>query len=293
MVIVQLIGGLGNQLFQYAAGRAIAQHCGTTLKIDVSAFEYYPLRAYRLAYFNIIEEFATLQEVQRLKPRRRQMLVWLYRWIEHFLLPSHRQPVFHEQSQAVIEPDVFKINQDVYLIGYWQSEYYFSDIADLIRREFTWKHAPDALNESMLATIEQTNSVSIHIRRGDYVTNAETNRFHGSLGIDYYENAIAFVASRVSNPHFFVFSDDMPWVKENLRLAFPATYVEHNGAAKDYEDLRLMSHCKHHIIANSSFSWWGAWLASFPEKIVVAPRKWFAQTDVDVSSRYPVGWNLL
>ena len=292
-MIVQLIGGLGNQLFQYAAGRAVAQRNQTDLKLDIRGFKTYALRAYRLGLYNVVEDFATPQEIYRLRPRRRHMIRRLQHRILRQFAPPYRQPVFRERSVYAVDPDLFKLQQDVYLIGYWQSEQYFADIADRVRREFTLKQAPDEPNRRMLDQIDRTNSVSLHVRRGDYATDPTTNRVHGTLSTTYYDDAIQYIAERVANPHFFIFSDDIPWVKENLRLTFPRTYIEHNGAEQDYEDLRLMSHCQHHIIANSSFSWWGAWLSSFAGKVVVAPRQWYAQTTVDVSSRYPSGWELL
>lgn len=293
MVIVQLKGGLGNQLFQYAIGREIACRNGAELKLDVSIFETCGLRSYRLNHFNIIEEFASQENIQRLNPGRSQPFAWVNSQVKRRLLPYWRQSTIIERC-STFDQDVLKAGKDTYLIGYWQSERYFVGIANLIRNEFTLKENPDGQNQRVLASIEQSNSVSIHIRRGDYVTSPEANQVHGVLGLEYYGGAVDFIASKVSQPQFFVFSDDMAWVKLHLKTSFPMVFVEHNDYLRDYEDLRLISHCKYHIIANSSFSWWGAWLSNFPNKIVIAPQRWFAQDEIDVSSsRCPPSWVLL
>jgi hypothetical protein len=136
-------------------------------------------------------------------------------------------------------------------------------------------------------------AVSLHVRRGDYATDRAITQIHGLASQEYYQAAIQKVAERVDHPHFFVFSDEIAWAKENLRLPFPATYIDHNGADYDYEDLRLISHCRYHILANSTFSWWGAWLATFPEKFVIAPRHWFADLNSVPPSIYPPEWMVL
>lgn len=293
MVIVQLKGGLGNQLFQYAIGRSLAHRNGVDLKIDVSVFgDGCGLRSYRLGHLNIIEDFATPKDIQRLNPRRLQPLAWLGCQIKRRLLPYYRQSIIRERSLS-FDTDVLKAGGHVYLIGYWQSERYFTEIANLIRSDFTIKNNPLGQNQDTLENIERCNSVSIHIRRGDYATNQTTNRVHGVLELDYYRKAVDFIARKISRPQFFVFSDDMTWVKQNFKLSLPVFFIEHNSTLTEYEDLRLMSQCKYHIIANSSFSWWGAWLATFPDKIIIAPHKWFAQDEIDITSRYPSSWVLL
>ena len=293
MVIVQLNGGLGNQLFQYGAGRAIAHRNRVPLKMDLSILQTSTLRTYRLAYFNVIEEFAKEEEIRRLlTPRRTEVVPRLCNNMRRCFLPYYRHPVLRERSRS-FDPKVLKARRNTYLVGYWQSERYFADIADLIRSEFALRHQPDGVNQRVLAEIGQANSVSLHIRRGDYVVNPKTNRVHGVLGMDYYRTAVSFIADRVEQPHFFVFSDDTPWCRQHLKMPFATFFMEHNGEEKDYEDLRLMRNCKHHIIANSSFSWWGAWLSEYPHKLVVAPRKWYAEAEYDPASRFPSDWTVL
>ena len=138
--------------------------------------------------------------------------------------------------------------------------------------------------------ISQTNSVSLHIRRGDYVSNQKTNQTHGTCDLDYYQRCITEIEKEVENPYFFVFSDEIEWVKENLKINHPAEYVDQNTGDKSYEDMRLMSQCKHNVIANSSFSWWGAWLNSYPDKIVFAPKRWFASDKHNTKDLIPEGW---
>jgi len=132
--------------------------------------------------------------------------------------------------------------------------------------------------------------VSLHIRRGDYVSNRSTLEIHGVLGIDYYVRALNLMEEKVKEPQIFVFSDDIPWARDNLKTNLPLQFIDHNGVEKNYEDLRLMSNCKNHIIANSSFSWWGAWLSSNSEKIVITPMNWFNQSNMDTRDLIPVSW---
>jgi Glycosyl transferase family 11 len=178
---------------------------------------------------------------------------------------------------------------DSYLMGYWQSEQYFADIANIIREDFTFKLPMSQQNAELAKQINQVNAVSLHIRRGDYANNPETMATYGLCSLDYYKEAIRYIVERVNAPHFFIFSDDINWVKNNLKIDYPYQYVDHNHGTESYNDMRLMSLCKHHIIANSSFSWWGAWLNRNPEKLVVAPQKWFAN-ELNVDDLFPRGW---
>ncbi len=293
MVIVRLIGGLGNQMFQYAAGRSLALRHGVALKLDISGFADYPLRRYSLGCFNIVEEFASPEEIARVKSPPRRRLVRLIRRAWRKVAgppPYYRQPVFQESMLRPFDPNIWRTPRDVYLDGYWQSEKYFKDIEHIIRSEFTFRPEQDLQSRDIAAMIAETNSVSIHVRRGDYVSNPLTNRVHGVCGLDYYAACVRFMADRVGKPHFFVFSDEPEWAAENLRFAYPMTFVTHNRDGREYEDLRLMSLCRHHIIANSSFSWWGAWLNARAGKIVLAPQRWFNEPDRDTSDLVPDGW---
>lgn len=290
MVIVRIIGGLGNQLFQYAAGRQLAQRLNTPLKLDVTAYKHYPLRCYKLAHFSIKANLTRSYEVATLNPEYRCRFVTPLGGVIRRMTPSKQRIVLREDMIGPVRREVLEAAGDVYLSGYWQSEKYFATVATLIRREFSVKSEPDARNQEMAARIMNCNAVSLHVRRGDYVINPDTNRLHGVCEIDYYQSCVKELVKHVSQPHFFVFSDDPEWVRNNLQLSYPATLIAHNGAAKDFEDLRLMSLCQHHIIANSSFSWWGAWLGRNPDKWVFAPRRWFRDAQIDTSDLIPAGW---
>jgi hypothetical protein len=177
---------------------------------------------------------------------------------------------FHYDPKIVTLPD------GIYLHGYWQSEKYFSNISEIIHREISVKSPITGRNAEIAEHIASCQSVSVHIRRADYVTKAYTELFE-PCSLEYYSAAILRLARVVKKPHLFVFTDDKAWVHENFKFSYPITFVDHNGPDKNYEDLRLMSLCKHNIIANSTFSWWGAWLNSNPNKIVFAPNKWFTE----------------
>ena len=290
MVIVKLVGGLGNQLFQYAAARRLSVLHQTTLKLDITPFEYYKLHRYSLSPFRIQEVFATPEEIAEVKGTSKKRLAKrAFRWSQK-LKPYYRRSIFRELHPGIFDPNIVKTPKHVYLDGYWQSEKYFVDIEDVIRREFTVKVEQDPQSREIAEQIANTQSMSIHVRRGDYVSNSETRRVHGVCGLDYYKQCVSLIAEKITYPHFFVFSDDPGWVTENLRIDYPTTFVTHNDATRNYEDLRLMSQCKHHITANSSFSWWGAWLCTNPEKIVLTPQKWLNIPDYNLQDLIPASW---
>jgi hypothetical protein len=293
VIITHLIGGLGNQMFQYAAGRALSIRHKAQLLLDIGDFSEYRLhQGFELA--SVFSCPVTLAEPQDV----RSVLGWqssrLVRKIfarpalrsirnRHFTLEPH----FHYWSgiRDVLPP--------CYLMGYWQSERYFADVAPTIRKDFTFREPLSGRNLELAAEITSVNAVSLHVRRGDYVSDPKTTATHRVCSLEYYHSAIKYIADHVERPHFFVFSDDMDWVKSNLKSQFPLSYVDHNQGADSYNDMRLMSLCHHHIISNSSFSWWGAWLDDRPDKIVIAPKRWFANYEADTRDLYCPGWVLL
>lgn len=248
------MGGIGNQMFQYAAARAVAERTDQEIKLDISAYKQNNLRHYSLSHFNIRENFAELKDF--------------------FWLKLYKEPHFE------FDPQTLNIGKDVYMQGYFQSEKYFKDIEGLIRKDFTFRG-------DVRRKIQDANSVNVHIRRGDYVSNPKTNVHHGICPMGYYRKAISLIANRIKDPHFFVFSDDINWAKDNFHFEYPITFVAGN---EDWEDMQLMTHCKHHIIANSAFSWWGAWLSPFPEKTIIAPKKWFNKANLGTKDLIPNGW---
>lgn len=281
MIIVKLIGGLGNQLFQYALGKHLSILNKTDLVFDVSEFETYKLHAYSLDHFNIKARIATAKEVSHFRKYKRKSgkINFLY----NRLIANQKK--YFQEKQFHFDLDVLRVRNATYLDGFWQTEKYFKDIETIIREEVTLKAPLSPLSQKIAEDIASKNAVAMHIRRADYVKNPETLKYHGACSVDYYMKASALIAEKIEAPHFFVFSDDPQWVKENIKLNFPTTYVDHNKADKNYEDLTLMSLCKHNIIANSSFSWWGAWLNRNKNKIVIGPAQWFNEVKKSVSTR--------
>lgn len=288
-VVVQLIGGLGNQMFQYAVGRAISARCKVPLLLDVSGFEKYSLRRYELDAMAIDACIATRKELAQYNGTAPHQNI-LMRTLDRFNL-SRKGQVLAEASYSYDER-VVTVDAPVYLKGYWQTERYFAHLADDIRREFSLKNGFDSSNEKIAQLIDAAgdNSVSLHIRRGDYVNNPHTAQYHGVCSLDYYKDAVAHVAGHLAAPHFFVFSDDHTWVIENFNIGHQYTLVDVNGPDRGIWDMALMKRCRHHIIANSSFSWWGAWLNPSQKKIVVTPKHWFAGANLDTKDLIPCGW---
>lgn len=289
MIIVKLIGGLGNQMFQYAVGRYLAMKNKNTLKLDISGFRDYKLRNYDLGHFNIRENIATSKDLSGVIFPSDRFIHKIGKYLK-IKTANVQQIRYIKEQKSDFHPEILTLRDNIYLDGYWQSEKYFSDIQDVIRKEFTVKNKPDPINESYLGEIVDCESVSVHIRRGDYVSNPTTNQVHGFLGLEYYQRAMNAMLEKIGNPHFFVFSDDPEWAERNIKANAPITYVKHNGT-KSYEDLRLMSTCKHHIIANSSFSWWGAWLSPDKEKFVIAPKRWFKSDRLNARDLIPDSWH--
>jgi Glycosyl transferase family 11 len=284
VILLRLSGGLGNQLFQYAAGRQLADLHQSELVLDTHWYTHIPKldtpRTYELGHYPVRARETTVLESYwcRLHGGRiSRRLPFLPRRWKHF-----SEKGFSFDSAFLRLPD------ETYLDGYWQSYRYFEGVASLIRTELTPSLVMGANDRAIANLMNSTQSISIHVRRGDYVNNAASAQ-HGVCGLDYYHRAVNHLLDRVQPAHFFVFSDDPMWTRENLLLPADTTYVEHNDASTAFQDLRLMSLCKHHIVANSSFSWWGAWLNSDPGKVVVCPKQWFADGR-DTSSLPPPDW---
>lgn len=285
MIIIKLKGGLGNQMFQYACAKHLAERNNDVLKLDLG--QYRPggtpagdtVRTYGLDKFAISAQAASEEEIGKIGGRP-SFAVRLMRKIVNKLRPI---------NSYVFDPKVLDQKGDAYLVGFFQSEKYFKDIEFIIRNEFQLKDIMGRAAHAALEDIERSNAVSIHIRRGDYVNNKNANAFHGVCSPEYYHQAIELIAKRVDSPKYFVFSDDIEWVKENIEISAPVVYVSNKDIA-DHEELVLMSKCKHNIIANSSFSWWGAWLNANPNKIVVVPKQWASDARVNTVDAVPAAW---
>jgi Glycosyl transferase family 11 len=290
MVIVRLMGGLGNQMFQYAAARRMALTRQVPLKLDISEFARSPDRVYALGALSIQEAFATPEELREITgPRARGVRRLVFRLRRRFGI-GYGWSWIHERGLSPFDRRVLEARERTYLDGYWQSEQYFGDVADTIRREFTIGFPPDARSREIAGQIATSDSVSVHVRRGDYVADPRASPARNICTPDYYHRSVARIAERVGNPHLFLFSDDPEWVAANLRFEHPVTLVSEAAGHKEHEDLRLMSACRHHIIANSSFSWWGAWLNPRRDKVVIAPRRWMNDSRVDDRDVVPPTW---
>lgn len=292
MIIVRLSGGLGNQMFQYAAGLSLALKHGVELRFDLDWFDAFKLhQGLELPrVFGLELPLASALEKRRVlgllsESRLRQLLS---RRSLRFLRPTRFaiEPHFDFWPQFTHLPD------DAYLDGYWQSERYFSLHAEQVRKAFSVTSPLDASNAALARQIDATTSVSVHVRRGDFARKPEVSRVHGVDLSDYYRNSIEVIGRRLDNPHYFIFSDEPEWVRNHLDIGAPWTVVDHNSGENSYRDMQLMSLCRHHVIANSTFSWWGAWLNPRADKIVVAPRQWFAN-DTPTNDLIPATWERL
>jgi hypothetical protein len=291
------MGGLGNQLFQYAFGKSIAKESDKEVAYDLSWFdsgaEYDHDHLY-LDYFQTDYEVADESDVNSIFPlggRGRQLAKRLYK-----KSPLAVQTVFNyyrdiDQDQTDIfntgpfkfrySPKVYQTGNIAYFDGYWQANQYVDSVAERLGEELTFQEPSTDEDRRILSQITQSDSVSIHLRRGDYTANNMT------LSLDYYTEAIEKIQSQIEKPSFYIFSDDVEWVENELEIDRDTTYVNHNNAETCYEDLRLMSECDHNIIANSTFSWWGAWLNQNEDKTVIAPQIWLGRQtgEVDILPR--------
>jgi len=263
MNIVKISGGLGNQMFQYALYRSLKSK-GLDVKVDLSYYNQFDIHSgYELnRVFGLSPDVATKDKVEKLSNYSSN-----YLWRLYFKYRSKKTHFYQKNSS--FDASVFNL-QDTYLDGYWQSDKYFIDISKMIISEFNCLVPCDDANHNLESIMIKSNSVSVHIRRGDYL-NSYT---HNVCNLDYYRKAIDYMNKNLDNPVFFIFSDDIEWAIENLDLD-GAKFISWNTGEESYIDMILMSKCKHNVICNSSFSWWGAYLNSNPNKFVTAPFKWF------------------
>ncbi|MGA0556981.1 alpha-1,2-fucosyltransferase [Larkinella sp. VNQ87] len=290
MVISCLMGGLGNQLFQYAFGLRLAHDRQTDLKLSTTLLESrlmarlrnYTLRPYELDVFNLTIPCTSSFETALALAKATS---------------GASGSVFLRETPN-LTPNLPTLNPSAPLVfcwGYWQSEAWFKPVAPLLRQQLRFrKPLSDASQRYADAIARARTPVFLHVRRGDYVTNANARQLHGFAGETYYRNAIERMREQVEEPHFFVFSDELLWVKTTLGpLLNPATYVEGNTGSDSWQDLALMSQCRHAIVANSSFSWWGAWLNPAENRLVLAPRQWFVSAAAQTKVVVPEQWTLL
>jgi len=290
IVIVRLQGGLGNQMFQYAFAVLLAKKNGTGVFLDKNFFS---LREKKVGF----------------TPRNFELNIFGNKYLEatHSQLLSFYNLSFLDKIKKklrlnypkIYNESVFGFNQSalnikapVYLNGYFQSSKYFIGYEELIKHLFLFPiNELDILNKELLTTIKNANTISVHIRRGDYAEDKVTQQFHGCCSIEYYQKAIAVLMNRYSDFTLVFFSDDVNWVKEQFEnLPYPKLFINNNSAENSWKDMLLMSSCTHNIIANSSFSWWAAWLNENTEKTVIAPKKWFEAKELDTKTILPEEW---
>jgi hypothetical protein len=292
MVIVTLGGGLGNQLFQYATGKQVAQRNNTSLKMYISNFKNEVGRSYKLGYFNIKEDFATEAEVDRLigPYYSETMYAKLYRKLDSYR-PKYKRRYYREDEYWGFEPAVMQTRSNILLEGFWQHHKYVEQFPAILKQELTLKPEYESHADIMLRIANDENAVSLHFRRGDYQSDPNNLNFFGLVPLDYYYNAINYILARVPGATFYIFSDDLDWVKNNLQSDATIVFVDLEGGTKDYVELDAMSKCRHNVIANSSFSWWAAYLNKNQDKIVIAPKKWVVdeQQNSKVQVQLP-GW---
>lgn len=283
-VITRILGGLGNQMFQYACGKALAKRTNAKLLLDLSGFMGYRQHKYGLCGFQINEPTP---------PFNLRMGGAPYSILSRMGVPVNKLlslqgfKYVEENQDLSFKSQILSLDCSVYLDGYWQSEGYFADIADEIRSIFLLSSDSKDIILPIKAGVP---NASLHIRRGDYAHNAEASVVHGVLSLDYYQNAIALLEKIIGKRfQVFIFSDDIEWAKRNLLLEQDMFFLSASTNTPQNE-IRAMAKCDHHIIANSTFSWWGAWLNPAPGKSVIAPKQWFMTTKYLSEQIYPPGW---
>lgn len=282
MIITRLQGGLGNQMFQYAAGRSLSLRNSTNLLLDVSVYGQNNFRSYGLDAFDIAADKATAEEIDRLKPKGIGFLFDAFKPIGKKRLLKEKDFAFNESILQVQSPAYLECS----INGGWQSEKYFIENAEVIRKDFELKNVYNEKLRAFISKIDGVNSASLHVRRGDYLQ-PKHQKIYSQIPLSYYQEALAMFNPKAE---LFVFSDDSNWVKANLAIPSDSkiTYISGEGFAPQ-EELFLMSRCKHSITANSTFSWWGAWLNGNPHKIVITPRQWFVDGRNE-SDLIPTSW---
>lgn len=274
MKVVNVLGGLGNQMFQYALAVALKQRFPESdVKIDPSGFRGYLLHnGYELKrIFNVeIPEASAADQTKLFYPLRNYRM-WQ---VGRRFLPKRKSTVYENEDMAFM-PSVLSDDASKYYLGYWQTEKYFADCRDAILKAFEFPPLePGSKNYEVSEQLKGKNVVSVHVRRGDYLTLSNTQNI---CNLDYYKKAISQILQKTTPDAYLVFSDGIDWCKENLSDSFgdvPVIFVDWNKGEDSFRDMQLMSLCSHNIIANSSFSWWGAWLNNNPDKIVIAPSRW-------------------
>lgn len=294
MIVVRFLGGLGNQMFQYAFGLALSRKYNQQLYFDDT---YYIVNSQPKEQFTVRkQELGLFEKLEfRIAPKILKTIIHTSnRYLLRIRRKSGRYIEIYQVENEYIYIPILKKNKIHVFIGYFQCEEYFLSIAADIRSHFTFPDLDEA-NKNIALEMKEKNSVSIHIRRGDYVTIDFANMYHGVQPLSYYFKAIELLKGLYNNLEFFIFSDDMDWVKENFKLTGESIhFIEGNNGSDAWKDLALMTYAKHHILANSSFSWWGAWLARNAGTKIV-PANWFnpEKAKFRIQDFIPPSWTII
>ena len=287
MIVVRLNGGLGNQLFQYATGRHLAQLNDAELFLDtsflLSSNKYAGNWNYELDAFSIVSKIA---DEKLLHAFHGSDFSTSERVLTRIIsLGKNRKYKFDEYG---FDQHVLELKGNYYLRGYFQSEKYFKNIAEIIRNDLPIKDEFIPKDQALIDKISGSKSVSIHIRRGDYIRNLSSMDAHGLCSKDYYTKSIEFIKRELGEDiHFYFFTDDEDWINREMRWDIDCTLI---SGKTTVEDFYLMSICKHNIIANSTFSWWAAWLNANPDKKVIIPKHWRTNVKTEDIQLNPTGW---
>lgn len=296
MIIIKIASGLGNQLFQYAFAKSLTQKTDIEIKIDTSCFDLpkntITPRPFLLDKFKISLQIADRNDFKKIgvpypadRTFKENIRRVVFKLKEFFRTKRNRKIIINHNLN--FNESMFNIPDNSYVSGAWTNENYFNNIRTIIGEEFSPKFDLGSKSKELMSEIQNSNSISVHIRRGDYLR--YTHKFK-ILSEDYYNGAVKLIKEKVKNPMFFIFSDDINYVKENYSKIFGSNSVYVSGQnIPDYEELYLMNNCKHNIIANSTFSWWGAWLNHNNNKIVIAPKQ-YRQDDKEMSDFIPKSW---
>lgn len=269
MIIVKLVSGLGNQMFQYVFGRQLAIANNVPLKLDTSFYDNQNLRDYKLGYYKIASQIAGKADIDHVL-KTHHPVAKIQRYFSGYNKYYYQQKTPWSFDSHLTD----KKKSGIYLDGYWQNRRYYTNINNSLLNEVTLAEAEVSEYGSYPIIQQDEQSVSIHIRRGDYITDSEANKLMGVLPLAYYHQAVAYIRKHVSDPRFYVFSDDLNWAADNLKLEAPVMLMDVANGEKDYIELHMMSKCRHNIIANSTFSWWAAFTNRNPGKIVIGPKNW-------------------
>jgi len=290
MLVVEVKGGLGNQMFQYALGRRLSIEWNLPLTLDLTWFNHCSERIFTLGSFRIQADVGDPKTINQMTKKNYPGKVRrLYYYIQDRLPYVLKQ--YHREKKAYYDERIFLLRSPVYLSGYWQSEPYILPIRKRLLEEFSPINSLSGTAHYWISEMMRGPSVSVHIRRGDYVTNPKAQQHHGVLGKEYYLQAISNMENQIGEATYYLFSDDPEWVVGSFHGS--KFRLVSNGELADWEEMVLMSKCTHHIIANSSYSWWGAWLDPKDDKIVFAPKPWFVESMSYSPDLIPSSWRTL